>query len=359
MSETTLRLRGELADTLERLEEAQSDIQRHLGTIETLSRQKDVESRRVSDLTIQLNTAQKRNTDVFERRNFEAMNRQQLVSLIEQAINEARRKGMIEAEGLLTRHRELDTQTDLELMRGVVKSYQERIAQVEMQQREEASARQTKIDTRPLGEKFKAQFPTPSTTTATMDYVAPGWWRVDNVPTLAAIRREDQAKVLEARRQLTGVSSTYADLDAKAKRLALGIGATVTVAGSSGGTYVLDHPSERVYSCSCPAWRFQRVAPELRTCKHLETYLGVGHEATRTTKARQLAEAQPQQSNYCWCGLFLLRGQCQIHTQDWKGSENCTCGRAFASCKAAHNSLSIAQRGKGHQPRVAERGPNY
>lgn len=39
---------------------------------------------------------------------------------------------------------------------------------------------------------------------------------------------------------------------------------------------VLDH-----YYCTCPAWAFQRSAPQRRTCKHLRALLGDEYERER------------------------------------------------------------------------------
>jgi hypothetical protein len=91
---------------------------------------------------------------VFERHNFEAMTREQLISFAEGAINEARRKGLIEAEGLASRQLRLSRETDLDLMRGVVKEYQSRIAEVEAELKEfEHTKVTTKADTRPLSDQ--------------------------------------------------------------------------------------------------------------------------------------------------------------------------------------------------------------
>ena len=37
-------------------------------------------------------------------------------------------------------------------------------------------------------------------------------------------------------------------------------------------SYVLTAHSDGVVSCSCPSWKFQRVAPALRCCKHIRQF---------------------------------------------------------------------------------------
>ena len=56
-------------------------------------------------------------------------------------------------------------------------------------------------------------------------------------------------------------------------------GDSVEVQGSS-STYTLSHNGS-VYMCTCPAWKNQSAAIDLRTCKHLRAYLGEAHETTR------------------------------------------------------------------------------
>jgi hypothetical protein len=147
------------------------------------------------------------------------------------------------------------------------------------------------------------------------------------------------------------LSSSYVAFDARAKKVETEAkaksfvdGSRVTVKGTSGGTYILEKHGD-VVSCSCPAWQFTRDPPEQHTCKHLGAFLGEQAEKDRIAKAKL--------PKVCWCGVNLVRGQCQIHTTDWKGDEKCQCGRAFASCKAAFNTISAAQQRVGHQPRLA------
>jgi DNA ligase-1 len=56
-------------------------------------------------------------------------------------------------------------------------------------------------------------------------------------------------------------------------------GDSVEVQGSS-STYTLSHNGS-VYMCTCPAWKNQSAAIDLRTCKHLRAYLGEAHETAR------------------------------------------------------------------------------
>lgn len=48
----------------------------------------------------------------------------------------------------------------------------------------------------------------------------------------------------------------------------------VGVKGS--GLYIVKHCSDGAYSCTCPAWRFQKMPSVMRRCKH--TYAVLGHE---------------------------------------------------------------------------------
>lgn len=313
MTTTLAKCRVDLDKAEARISFLEDELSNEQETAKKFSRQKDVESRRVSDLTRQLNDAQSRVTAVFERRHFESMTRAQLVSLIEQAINEARRKGMVEAEGLLSRHRDLSEETDLEMMRGVVRMYTARIDELEATRTKRAPAAPVKLDTRPLVEKMKpAGF-------------NPRWW--------------------------TDSGSTFATFDAKVKQVeadarkkqpgALADKQTHMVMGDSGRTYLLARNGD-VYSCGCPSWVHQTAPSERRTCKHLKRYLGEAAEEKRI--------AQPQPS--CWCGILLVRGQCQIHTSVWRGEERCNCGRLFSHCKEEFNTGRAPTR-EFHQPRLA------
>ncbi len=51
-----------------------------------------------------------------------------------------------------------------------------------------------------------------------------------------------------------------------------------------------------IYSCSCPAWRNQSKAIELRTCKHLKSLLGEAEEMARTSPQEQEETATPERS---------------------------------------------------------------
>jgi len=41
------------------------------------------------------------------------------------------------------------------------------------------------------------------------------------------------------------------------------------VPGSNGRTYNVHQGADGAWVCSCPAWRFQRVPGNARTCKHI------------------------------------------------------------------------------------------
>jgi DNA ligase-1 len=57
-------------------------------------------------------------------------------------------------------------------------------------------------------------------------------------------------------------------------------GESVEVQGSGSARYTLRRTGP-TYSCSCPAWRNQSVATDVRTCKHLRAYLGDAEETAR------------------------------------------------------------------------------
>jgi hypothetical protein len=55
---------------------------------------------------------------------------------------------------------------------------------------------------------------------------------------------------------------------------------THTVEGSKPGvTYKVTVPESGAPYCSCPAWKFQKVAPSERTCKHIVRVLATEAEA--------------------------------------------------------------------------------
>lgn len=41
------------------------------------------------------------------------------------------------------------------------------------------------------------------------------------------------------------------------------------IQGSGQNVYTVKQGRDGVVYCSCPSWKFQRVTPALRTCKHL------------------------------------------------------------------------------------------
>ncbi len=57
-------------------------------------------------------------------------------------------------------------------------------------------------------------------------------------------------------------------------------GESTEITSSSGSKYILKNVGG-VYSCSCPAWRNQSAAIDLRSCKHLKQFRGAQAEADR------------------------------------------------------------------------------
>ncbi len=65
-------------------------------------------------------------------------------------------------------------------------------------------------------------------------------------------------------------------------------GETLRVKGSAPDPYVLaGHGSW--YSCTCPAWQFQKGPLTRRTCKHLKGVLGAAAEEARVREAEARA----------------------------------------------------------------------
>ena len=62
-------------------------------------------------------------------------------------------------------------------------------------------------------------------------------------------------------------------------RVELSVGESVEVQGDSGRWTVKRTRSS--YFCSCPAWKYQRLPVQRRTCKHLKRILGAEHEERR------------------------------------------------------------------------------
>ncbi len=193
----------------------------------------------------------------FTRKDLEGMSSAQLLSLVEEGINACRRRSMLEAEGLVEKHRELTRETDLEMLRGLVSSYQARITAIELDQkkRQEQKSASVKLDTRTLAEKLAPQ------TASRADRALALWW---GTPT-------------------TTPDQSFRQFDARA-----------------------------------------------------------------TEVAKVVAE-KPQPS--CYCGVLLIRGQCQMHTRAWRGDERCECGRRFDFCKAEQVE-GRAMRGVKHMPRI-------
>jgi hypothetical protein len=289
-------------------------------------------------LRTQLNEAQ-RHPPLNDRRDFEGLTRAQLLALIEGAISEARRKSMVEAEGLLSKHREMTDETDLEMMRGVVLTYQARIAAIEADRaaKVKAAATPVKLDTRPLAEKLKPQLARTSHQDFRAEY--PGHL---NAPALGP-----EKQMWWERTIASNAAASFKSFDEKTRAASkpkygtLAEGSLVVTQGDHGTAYSLERRGD-VISCSCPSWQHQKGPVTHRTCKHLGRYLGFTNEERRVTA--------PQPS--CWCGVLLVRGQCQAHSQRWNGDERCVCGRRFSFCKEAQFEGRFL-RGVTHVPRLA------
>ncbi len=118
----------------------------------------------------EMEAVHKRASAPFKRNDFEHMTTEQLRSGAEEIINECRRKGMLEAEGLTARHKELLASTDLELMDTMAKNYAARALQL---RREKEAREQAKpvIDSRPLIQRLDAN------TQAQLYQKTTNWWR--------------------------------------------------------------------------------------------------------------------------------------------------------------------------------------
>jgi len=57
-------------------------------------------------------------------------------------------------------------------------------------------------------------------------------------------------------------------------------GQSVEIQGSASKPYILKNVGG-VYSCSCPAWRYQSIAVERRSCKHLRRFFAKADEEAR------------------------------------------------------------------------------
>lgn len=327
MSETKTELLHRLANLLALTAQQGGTIRKLQNAVDVVNNQKDVESRRVSDLTRQvsdltgaLNLAKAHMGEVFQRHHVEAMSRTQLISFIEQGINEARRKGLVEAEGLVSRHKSLERETDIEMMQGVVRIYQARIDELSAERAAGVvkAKGDVKLDTRPLKDKLTPVGAKNSTT----------WWSKPLPTTYPG----DFAYFDERATEITKQAKSFGTLADHEKRY---------IAGDTGNTYVLAREGD-VYSCECEWWKHRPDPVDRRTCKHLKRLLGEEAELARVHR--------PQPS--CWCGVILVRGQCQVHTTNWHGDEKCNCGRAFWFCNDEYRS-GRAPTKLWHVPRLA------
>lgn len=244
LSEDIMSLRGELTAALMKNNELSVELAR-LKTSPAL----EIEQRKTDDLYKdnnrlrgELSAALTYNTELsavikklqtapiqaptprlYTRSDVEALPRAQLLSFLQVAGDEARRKGMVEAEALVARNADMETQTDLELMRGVVRQYQERIKTVEHQQKAKAE----------LAERVKKQ-------------------------------QEDEKRNQVALQRSLPPGGIF-------------------VQGEQGSYHL--SAFQGYPSCTCPSWLYNKKPAELRTCKHLRKYLGDDAEDRRTSSA--------------------------------------------------------------------------
>jgi ribonuclease D len=103
-------------------------------------------------------------------------------------------------------------------------------------------------------------------------------------------------------------------------------GESVEVQGSGGNTYVIrNHDGD--YSCTCLAWKRQKIPAAQRTCKHIKNLRGDQAESQRVPKARDAvsdvrlpqvftdaAEITAAIDRLCDCGRLWLDSE----TADWR-----------------------------------------
>lgn len=91
----------------------------------------------------------------FTRSSLEGMNLVQIRSLAEEAINECRRRDMVEAEGLAHKHQKFAVQTDLETLEGLARTYANEAAAKKRQLDAEEAARKRAAAPKPIYEALK------------------------------------------------------------------------------------------------------------------------------------------------------------------------------------------------------------
>lgn len=52
-------------------------------------------------------------------------------------------------------------------------------------------------------------------------------------------------------------------------------GTIARVKGSAADPYELRVGQDANFYCTCPSWRFQKLPPKLRECKHMRAYIAV------------------------------------------------------------------------------------
>lgn len=300
---------SQLTDTQAALQRANAEINKLKEDIDRLVKKVELNARTADERYLKALALP------YNRADVEAVSKERLLSLIEQASAESRRRGMKEAEALIQRHMEMNRETDVQLMQGVVDSYTARIKEVRAIEERSRKAFEAKRAAEELA-KTKEQ-PT---------LAAPPPWSKNYVTPAAAARSAFKSKNSwwsDDPEGFVAFDNRASKITTNAKKSGtLENGKSITVPGDHGGTYVLSRAGE-VVSCTCPSWQFNKAMTDRRTCKHLKRYLGIVAEENRLTR--------PQPS--CWCGVLLIRGQCQVHTQNWSGDERCNCGRLFSFCK--------------------------
>jgi DNA ligase 1 len=111
-------------------------------------------------------------------------------------------------------------------------------------------------------------------------------------------------------------------------------GESIEIQGSGAKPYLLKN-SGGVYSCSCPAWRNQSTAIEIRSCKHLRKLRGDEAEAARTGGALPQRPAKAKTTageTTAEAGPPILLAESWDNTQDvagWWMSEKLDGVRAY------------------------------
>jgi DNA ligase-1 len=74
----------------------------------------------------------------------------------------------------------------------------------------------------------------------------------------------------------------------------LAVGQTIEMEGSGSKPYIIKNCGPGGYSCTCPAWRNQRIDPRIRTCKHIRQLRGDAAEQERIGSTQELPSRKPE-----------------------------------------------------------------